>query len=152
MTQYLDCCRQLLIQFPMHFEYNEQMLMFIAEEIFTHKYGTFLVNCERERDMLKIDKKTESIWTYVLLHKERFTNKFYQKDAMPKIISEVPITSAFTMSEWRELHFKWSKQATNIYYPEFADDELTQRCYNANTINNKKQEAAVLRQILAEQE
>lgn len=59
--------------------------------------------------MLKIDKKTESIWTYVLLHKERFTNKFYQEHAMPKIISEVPITSAFTMSEWRELHFKWTK-------------------------------------------
>ena len=62
----------MLIQFPIHFEYNETLLLFIAEEIYNHKYGTFLVNCERDKVSLQLDQKTESMWTYVLLHRDRF--------------------------------------------------------------------------------
>lgn len=75
--QYLDCVRLLIKQFPFHFEYNELLLLFIADELHTHKYGTFLGNCERERELLKLKDKTESMWTYILLEQHRFINKFY---------------------------------------------------------------------------
>lgn len=52
--QYLDCVRQLLIQFPLHFEYNQELLLFLAEEVYLNKYGTFLGNCERDRDNLQV--------------------------------------------------------------------------------------------------
>ena len=67
--QYLDCVRHLLLQFPFHFEYNFDLLIFLAEEVYSCKYGTFLGNCERDRDNLKLDSKTESIWTYIYLNK-----------------------------------------------------------------------------------
>jgi hypothetical protein len=39
------------------------MLLFIANEVQTNKYGTFLGNCERDRERLKLSEHTESIWT-----------------------------------------------------------------------------------------
>ena len=75
--QYLDCVRQLLIQFPTHFEYNHELLLYIAQEINSQKYGTFLGNNEAEREKWGVQHKTESMWTYVWLEKGRFTNKFY---------------------------------------------------------------------------
>ena len=75
----MDCVRLLIKQFPFHFEYNEHLLLFIADELYSHKYGTFLGNCERERELLKLRDKTESMWTYILLEQDRFTNKFYNK-------------------------------------------------------------------------
>ena len=51
--------------------------MFLADEIHTNKYGTFIGNCERDRDYLQLENKTESIWTQVYLDKDRFINKFY---------------------------------------------------------------------------
>jgi myotubularin-related protein 1/2 len=50
--QYLDCVRHLLHQFPLHFEYNQELLLFIADELHSQKYGTFMGNCERDRDHL----------------------------------------------------------------------------------------------------
>ena len=43
----------------------------MAEECYTNKYGTFLGNSERERKSWNVSKETESIWTYVLLEKEK---------------------------------------------------------------------------------
>ena len=62
-VQWLDCVRHILIQFPTHFEYNEEMLILLAEEVYLNKYGTFLGNCEKDRKYLNLANKTESIWT-----------------------------------------------------------------------------------------
>jgi len=69
-----------MIQFPLHFEYNESLLLFIAEEIHTHKFGTFLGNCEKDRENLQVSSKTESMWTYVMLERNRFISKLYSPD------------------------------------------------------------------------
>ena len=47
--QFLDCVRQILLQFPMHFEFNEKLLLFIAQEINNSKFGTFIGDCQKER-------------------------------------------------------------------------------------------------------
>jgi len=36
--------------------------------------------------MLKLREKTESMWTYVLLERERFTNKFFSPQNTQDII------------------------------------------------------------------
>ena len=54
--------------------------MFIADNVYNLKYGTFLGNCERNRDELRLSGMTESIWTEVLMEKWRFTNKFYNPE------------------------------------------------------------------------
>ena len=104
----------MLIQFPFHFEYNETLLLFMADEIYNHKYGTFLQNCERDREIMRVRDQTESMWTYVLLHRHRFINRYYNKNDTKEVIPCIPTTSAFALSEWRELHFKWTSKAFNI--------------------------------------
>ena len=44
--QWLDCVYQLLHQNPKGFEFNAKLLLFIANNIETHLYGTFLYNNE----------------------------------------------------------------------------------------------------------
>ena len=55
----------MLHQYPNQFEFNRQLLLFIATEVYTCKYGTFLCNSERERHKYKLREKTVSIWTHI---------------------------------------------------------------------------------------
>jgi myotubularin-related protein 1/2 len=48
-TQFLDCVFQLTQQMPNQFEFNKDMLLFIATELLNCKYGTFLFNTQRVR-------------------------------------------------------------------------------------------------------
>jgi len=64
----------------MHFEYNQELLLFIAEEVYSNRYGTFLGNCERERENFMLSQQSESIFTYILLERARFYNKFYSPE------------------------------------------------------------------------
>jgi len=59
-----------MIQLPEYFEYNEYLLLFIANELNTGRFGTFLGNNERQRRFLKLSGMTESIWTYILINKD----------------------------------------------------------------------------------
>ena len=45
--QFLDLVRMLIVQMPAMFEFSERMLAFIAHEVYTCKYGTFLCNSQR---------------------------------------------------------------------------------------------------------
>jgi len=41
------------------------------------RFGTFLANCERERDHEDHKARTRSLFSYILQRKRRFTNPFY---------------------------------------------------------------------------
>ena len=49
--QWLDAVYQIMHQNITKFEFNTDLLYFLANEIFTGKYGTFLFNNEKEREM-----------------------------------------------------------------------------------------------------
>ena len=65
---------------------------------------------------MKIKDNTESVWTYVMLEKVRFTNKYYNPVATRDIIENIPLTAPFCMKEWREFLYKWSQKSHNLYY------------------------------------
>jgi hypothetical protein len=48
-VQFLDCVWQVILQFPTAFEFNEELLIFIADSLYNCQYGTFLGDCELER-------------------------------------------------------------------------------------------------------
>ena len=52
MIQWLDVVHQLLLQFPNQFQYTDNLLIFIANSIYSCQFGTFLGNCEREREVI----------------------------------------------------------------------------------------------------
>lgn len=64
--QWLDCVYQLLYQFPTQFEFNQQLLVAIIDEVHSCKYGTFLFDSEKKRKEFKVRETTSSLW-YLLL-------------------------------------------------------------------------------------
>ncbi|CDU24372.1 related to YMR1-Phosphatidylinositol 3-phosphate phosphatase [Sporisorium scitamineum] len=73
--QFLDCMWQIMRQFPERFEYDSAYLVELHQAIHECKYGTFLMDCERERlkpqdsdgRMLPtVPARTVSAWTYLL--------------------------------------------------------------------------------------
>eukprot|EP00471_Norrisiella_sphaerica_P014111 CAMPEP_0184504468 /NCGR_PEP_ID=MMETSP0113_2-20130426/52483_1 /TAXON_ID=91329 /ORGANISM="Norrisiella sphaerica, Strain BC52" /LENGTH=1781 /DNA_ID=CAMNT_0026894117 /DNA_START=805 /DNA_END=6151 /DNA_ORIENTATION=- len=77
-VQFLDALWQLWTQAPERFEYNEKMLEYLAQELVSCKFGTFLYDNEKTRCEKMIKQNTVSIWTYVCKsHKSQFVNPLY---------------------------------------------------------------------------
>jgi len=47
--QFLDLMWQLTQQFPYSFEFSDDLLLFLAEEVYSCRFGTFLFNSEKDR-------------------------------------------------------------------------------------------------------
>ena len=47
------------------FEFNDRLLAFLADELYSCKYGNFFYNNEYERQSMKVSEKTISVWTVV---------------------------------------------------------------------------------------
>jgi hypothetical protein len=65
------------------------MLCYIASEINSQKYGTFLGNCPKDRLALKVVEETESIWTYIFMERVRFLNIHFDC-TLKEVIKEIP--------------------------------------------------------------
>jgi len=63
---------------PSEFEFNSDMLLFIADNVHTCKYGTFFFNSEAERNEKNLRENTISIWMEIdLSFKKSFTNPYF---------------------------------------------------------------------------
>lgn len=69
--QFLDAVFQILRQFPNEFQFNNNYLLFLAEAVYSGKYGTFMA--DSEKDLKKYSDKTISVW------KEE-SSEFFNKD------------------------------------------------------------------------
>jgi hypothetical protein len=91
-VQWLDAVFQLVHQFPEMFEFNENLIFFLAKHYHSLLYGTFLFNNEFHRKDNKAHNITRSIWSDVFIMrktkikndnsvslKEDFLNKKYMK-------------------------------------------------------------------------
>lgn len=52
-TQFLDVIWQIMQQHPCAFEFNERFLITINDSVHNVQFGTFVGNCEEERDKLR---------------------------------------------------------------------------------------------------
>lgn len=50
---WLDCVWQFIRQFPSECEFNEKLLLALADHVFSCKYGTFMFDSERQRCVLR---------------------------------------------------------------------------------------------------
>ena len=81
LLQFLDATHQLLVQYPMYFEFNMKFLLFIANNINSGLYGTFLYDCEKDREKNNAKTKTMSCWTEILNNINIYKNKFYEENS-----------------------------------------------------------------------
>lgn len=76
-VQFLDAVSQMIRQRPTSFEYNEYLLVFLAEQCYTDTFGDFVHNSDYERSVDDAYKKTVSVWSYVRSQKHRFSNPLF---------------------------------------------------------------------------
>lgn len=106
--QWLDCMFQLLTQNPYSFEFNSELLLFLAEEVYNGKYGTFLFNKEKDRKIFKLHENTISIWNDVLNSKNKFLNPFYKDNTNQTLTFDVRL-----IKFWDEYFLRFVKEFQN---------------------------------------
>jgi len=106
--QFIDCIYQILVQYPAAFEYNEELLVFVADHVHSSMFGNFLGNTYQERhETLKVKEKTTSIWQYVFHNCSRFCNPLYQEVKSPIW----PCVSLKIVRLWRRYFLRWGPEA-----------------------------------------
>ena len=119
--QFLDVVYQLLVQFPSAFEFNEQLLLFIADHTNSCLFGNFLGNSEKQRNEdLEVRTLTRSIWSYVIAKRLVFVNVEYM--AYPQPIW--PACGAASMQLWSRYWLRWDSSAhpNNLSPTQWHDD------------------------------
>ena len=120
LLQYLDATHQLLVQYPMYFEFNMKFLLFIANNIKSGLYGTFLFNNENEREKRGAKDNTMSIWTEILNDIDKYKNNFYEKKTKEEYFF-TPIFPFNRIRLWEEFFLPLTQINLNLSYNEYID-------------------------------
>ena len=138
--QWLDSVYQLMSQNYTKFQFNFNLILFLAEEIYTGKYGTFLFNNDKEREEYEGNDKTISIWNYIKDNEKKFINQIYNPDDERGLIINFK-----KIKLWRDYFYRFEK-GNNEYCLEEYDKKL--KSYE-NKINNNKNIIEKLSKIIA---
>jgi len=113
--QFCDCMYQLMVQNPAAFEFNAELLEFLADTVYTGNYIDFSLNSDHERSQL-LEKSGRdyggppppevSVWNYILQHQDYFMNSNYDPASTSDFL-EVD-SSVDGLRLWREYHYRWS--------------------------------------------
>ena len=109
--QWLDCIYQIIEQNCSKFEFNVNLLNYIAERIYSGKYGTFLFNSEKERKENNAKETTISIWNDILEKENEFKNPIYDE----KNEKEIQINYK-KIKLWKEYFLRFEKRKNDINY------------------------------------
>ncbi|XP_058791089.1 myotubularin-related protein 6 [Phymastichus coffea] len=122
-TQFIDATYQLLQQFPYMFQFNEQYLITLHDHIHSCQYGTFIGNCEKDRQALKLSERTYSLWGHVAQRINEFINPFYSSSQCKGETSRILKPKLFPQNIilWRGLYFRFEN---GVHPRESCEDFL----------------------------
>lgn len=120
--QWIDCVYQLLCLFPSRFEFTPAMLLFLVDESYSCRFGTFLMNTHRARFRSGgVAAATFSVWDEVearvtnervrlnngefLPAEERFLNPFYNVSEPISRLS--PVLAGRPYALWSNCFFRY---------------------------------------------
>ncbi|XP_030642516.1 myotubularin-related protein 9 isoform X1 [Chanos chanos] len=155
----LDCVWQLSRQFPLALEFNEMLLLRLAQEAYASDFGTFLCNCEQERCALGVKEKTHCLFQFLLRPSEReqFLNPLYEHTDL----AIWPCVQPQSLHLWSGFFLRWTEHAQNMeearqeiwtivnQYREKAGVEetsqaLSKHCEPLSVVENLMEELTVL--------
>lgn len=76
--QWLDAVHQVLLQHPQAFEFNGELLVFLADHVYSCLFGNFLANYEKDRIQLDVRGTCTSVWAYVEAFRFQFVNSLFE--------------------------------------------------------------------------
>ena len=108
--QFLDAVYQIVSQNNEKFEFNVNLLKFLAEEVNNGKYGNFLFNNDFERDIFNDKENTVSIWSEIKKNESMYKNHIYKDSNSPIEINYKRI------NVWYDYFYRFEKnKQENIY-------------------------------------
>lgn len=142
--QWLDALYQLMRQNYTKFEFNFNLILFLAQEIYNGKYGTFLFNCEKEKCDNDAKNKTVSIWTYVYDNLDMFLNPLYNQEENDN--SEMKL-SLKKIELWKDYFYRFDKFSNKHNLTQLYQEVFNEKTKQIEAVNNALQELA--NQLLA---
>lgn len=108
-TQFIDATYQLLQQFPYAFQFNEVFLLTLHDHVHSCQYGTFIGNCEKDRQRFGLAERTYSLWGYVTKHLNEYVNPLYGRNASKEEMNAViqPKLAPQCITLWRGLYCRF---------------------------------------------
>ncbi|KAI4497148.1 hypothetical protein M0802_007632 [Mischocyttarus mexicanus] len=108
-TQFIDATYQLLQQYPHKFQFNELFLLTLHDHVHSCKYGTFIGNSERERQMFRLAERTYSLWGYIANNTNEYINPLYECKPWNDDSNDVlqPKLAPQSIIIWRGLYFRF---------------------------------------------
>jgi len=95
--QFLEITWQILIQYPGYFQFNEQLLVELADKTYDCSHGTFMVDCRKQQVENRMPLRSTCVWSEFIENATKYTNQNYQ--ASCKII--IPQYSTKKLQLWR---------------------------------------------------
>ncbi|XP_051790464.1 myotubularin-related protein 8 [Erpetoichthys calabaricus] len=106
-TQFIECLWHLTEQFPCAFEFNEKLLLDIHDHVHSCQFGNFIGNCQKEREDLKLQDKTYSVWSFLLKKKQQYMNPVYKEGWSHDVLQ--PNTLPFNFKFWCAMYNRFDK-------------------------------------------
>lgn len=141
---FLDCVWQIQNQFMCSFEFVPSFLILLFEHSCSSEYGTFIGNCEADREFFDLPRKTVSLWSYVnrIDVLEKLLNPLYTSNK--KIMW--PSVAPMSLTLWRDLYLRWSIDLSKEKEVWIGIESIV----NENKMRKKK--ALALRKLLGDLE
>ncbi|DAZ95474.1 TPA: hypothetical protein N0F65_001954 [Lagenidium giganteum] len=106
-VQFLDCVHQLVRLFPSYFEFNEGLLLMLAEALHSCRFGTFLFDCKKDRASAGLREKTVSVWTWVNGFRLQLSEESFVDGQM---LNPPPSGVLRGVTLWQNVFLRWSPQ------------------------------------------
>ncbi|CAB0035156.1 unnamed protein product [Trichogramma brassicae] len=123
-TQFIDATYQLFKQFPYMFQFNEHYLITLHDHVHSCQYGTFIGNCEKDRQTWKLSERTYSLWGHITQHIHEYINPLYSSNQLKEEASHILKPKLFPQNIvlWRSLYFRFEN---GVHPRESVEDVLT---------------------------
>eukprot|EP00916_Digyalum_oweni_P020238 GHVL01033764.1.p1 GENE.GHVL01033764.1~~GHVL01033764.1.p1 ORF type:complete len:466 (+),score=74.97 GHVL01033764.1:531-1928(+) len=107
--EFLDCVYQLQRQNICNFEFNEDLLLYLANEIYFCRFGNFLCDNPQQRKQLNLVNRTKCIFKDIITRKNDYRNILYfkplenEESIILQCRSELPLLHPW-ISYWFRYH------------------------------------------------
>ena len=116
--QFLDAVYQLMIQNYEKFEFNFELVLLLAEELYSGKFGNFMFNNDKEREFFH-EEKTYSIWNYIKENEKNYLNKMYDKNNEKFLVINYK-----KIKLWTDYFYRFEKWYKEYQYFNVFDKKL----------------------------
>jgi Myotubularin-like phosphatase domain len=117
--QFIDCVYQVVRLYPEAFEFNTKYLLLLTEHIYSGRFGNFLCDSEREREIVAgVRQRTHSVWDYLDEQRSDVVNMQYCPNSSGAGVLLMPLPTLLrNITLWTDRHCMYSPKPTMRWLP-----------------------------------